>query len=186
MKPFSSILVLALALHANAPFAAADPAKVDYNRRNSEFAPGASQQPRTSSPEQAGRLEFPRRAPPARATTAAPAERFATSTSPQIHRDHARIEPAIRRSHATPAAGGRANVSPAVRPASVETRTFGLVEKFQPRSSSAAAVHIGRTPSVRRNGTTKLNRFIFRRTQPSDAPVPREFVRAGGGVVISH
>jgi hypothetical protein len=186
MKPFSSILVLALALHANAPFAVADPAKVDYSRRNPEFAPGAARQPQTSSPEQAGRFEFPHRAPSARATTAAPAARFEISPSAPVRRDHARIAPEVRRERATPAASRSAQASPAVRPASAETRTFGLVEKFQPRSSSAAAVRIGRTPSLSRNGTATLNRFIFRRTQSTTTPVPRDLVRAGGGADVSH
>lgn len=179
MKLFSSILVFALTLAANAPVVA-DPAKVDYGRRHAEFAPKASQQPETSSPSQVGLVEFPHHTPSARTTSAAPAERFPISPVPDVRRDHARVTPDVRREQATPAGRQRSNVAISVRSASAETRTFGVVERFQPRSGSTASVHIGRTPALTRDGTAKLNRFIFRRTEPSAKTAPRDFVRAGG------
>ncbi len=74
----------------------------------------------------------------------------------------------------------RVALTPGLRRAAAETRTFGRVDKFQPPSGSAASVHIGRTPSLTRKGTAKLNRFVFRRTAPSSTTAPRNVVRASG------
>jgi hypothetical protein len=66
-----------------------------------------------------------------------------------------------------------------VRAASAEGRSFGFVEKYQRTLASSGEVYIGRTPTIGRDGTARLNRFIFRRDKPPASPTPANAVRAG-------
>jgi hypothetical protein len=54
------------------------------------------------------------------------------------------------------------------------------VAKYQRALAGADAVHVGRMPAFDRNGTARLNRFVFHRTQPAAAALPPPAVRAGG------
>lgn len=74
-----------------------------------------------------------------------------------------RIAPIVRQSLVTqPAqrpAPARFDASASAAPA----RSLGWVEKFQRPLSAGEPVRIGRTPSFDRDGTARLNRFVFRR-----------------------
>lgn len=54
------------------------------------------------------------------------------------------------------------------------------VAKYQRALGGSDTVRVGRMPAFDRNGTARLNRFVFRRTQAASAVAPAPTVHAGG------
>jgi hypothetical protein len=54
------------------------------------------------------------------------------------------------------------------------------VAKYQQALRGAAVVHVGRMPAFDRNGTARLNRFVFRRVQPASSAASQQATPVGG------
>jgi hypothetical protein len=188
MKLSSSILVLALAVTAGNSFAAMDRTlAVDYTQGNARFAPPATSQRPQLDPvklaptPQSAEIHLERRS-----FTATPAAKSKTLRPTAVVRKQKRLSPGLHRPKARATSAGQLAYPDRSHVVSPPVRRVGRVGRYQNQLSSTDAVYVGRTPTLDRSGTARLNRFLFRRSAPPTEVVTPRVVRAGAGAAVQR
>ena len=163
----SAIGVFVLASVADA----ADAANVDYTERNSAFAPVASVTPATSQPQVNDGLQNQRVTPAVvDKKDAAVGDRRAA-----IDLTEARAKTVIEKDSHRPEAVTRQlsafdHRDSGINP-SAQVEKPPTVTRYQSSLTAASVTNMSRFPALNQATAARVNRFIFRRNEPS-APVP--------------